>query len=208
MARLSRQEAKQRTRAELLDAAAKVFSERGYEGASVAEIAERAGRTTGAIYAHFPTKEALFLGVAVRAVRKSALPGREHPSGSHRRHRSRRRLVHRRLEPNGRLEPPPARVLPVLHQEPRTHRGIPGTNRTRTRFAGSHARGPVHTRKAPRHPSLPLSSPPSSSRSKTGSGSNTKRTPISRFEISTHTHSDASQDREQRHENASSRVRP
>ena len=61
--RLTRAQAKERTRGELLDAAAKVFSERGYEGASVAEIAERAGRTTGAIYAHFPTKEALFLAL-------------------------------------------------------------------------------------------------------------------------------------------------
>jgi AcrR family transcriptional regulator len=63
MTRLSRADAKQRTRKEVLDAAAKVFAARGYEGASVHEIAEVAERTTGAIYTHFPTKEALFLAL-------------------------------------------------------------------------------------------------------------------------------------------------
>ena len=37
------------TRAALLAAAAEVFAEKGYEGARVAEIARRAGLTTGAI---------------------------------------------------------------------------------------------------------------------------------------------------------------
>jgi AcrR family transcriptional regulator len=42
--------------ARLLDAAAEVFAERGYEGAGVAEIARRAGVTTGAIYGRFTGK--------------------------------------------------------------------------------------------------------------------------------------------------------
>jgi AcrR family transcriptional regulator len=53
------------TRAKLLDAAADVFAEQGYDGARVSEIARRAGLSTGAIYAHYPTKAAL-LAEAVR----------------------------------------------------------------------------------------------------------------------------------------------
>lgn len=49
------------TRARLLDAAAEVFSERGYEGTTVAEVARRAGLTTGAIYANFRDKAELLL---------------------------------------------------------------------------------------------------------------------------------------------------
>jgi AcrR family transcriptional regulator len=54
----------------ILDAAAKVFLERGFEGASVEEIAEvaRAGKPT--IYARFPGKEALFAAVMTRKVRE------------------------------------------------------------------------------------------------------------------------------------------
>ena len=54
----------------ILDAAGKVFLERGFEGASVDEIADvaRAGKPT--IYARFPNKEALFAAVAARKVRE------------------------------------------------------------------------------------------------------------------------------------------
>ncbi len=45
----------------LLDAAASVFAERGYEGAGVAEIARRAGVTTGAIYNRFSGKAELLV---------------------------------------------------------------------------------------------------------------------------------------------------
>ena len=40
----------------LLSAAAEVFAERGYDGAGVAQIARRAGVTTGAIYSRFAGK--------------------------------------------------------------------------------------------------------------------------------------------------------
>jgi AcrR family transcriptional regulator len=55
----------------ILDAAAKVFLERGFEGASIEEIAEeaRAGKPT--IYCRFPSKEALFTAVVARKVRKN-----------------------------------------------------------------------------------------------------------------------------------------
>jgi TetR/AcrR family transcriptional repressor of uid operon len=49
------------TRERLLDAAAEVFAERGYERAGVAEIARRAGLTTGAIYSRYTGKAELLL---------------------------------------------------------------------------------------------------------------------------------------------------
>jgi AcrR family transcriptional regulator len=47
------------TRDRLVDAAAAVFSEKGYDGAGVQEIARRAGLTTGAIYSRFTGKAEL-----------------------------------------------------------------------------------------------------------------------------------------------------
>lgn len=61
--RLSRKEAKARTRALLLDAAAKVFAHNGYAGASVDDVAEEAGFSTGALYSNFAGKEDLFLAL-------------------------------------------------------------------------------------------------------------------------------------------------
>lgn len=49
----------------LVDAAAEVFAEKGYDGAGVAEIARRAGLTTGAIYSRFSGKAEL-LAEAIR----------------------------------------------------------------------------------------------------------------------------------------------
>ncbi|MBO3751865.1 TetR/AcrR family transcriptional regulator [Streptosporangiaceae bacterium NEAU-GS5] len=56
-------EAKARTRRRLLDAAAGIFAEHGFSGASVDEIAARAGYTIGALYTHFSGKEELFLSL-------------------------------------------------------------------------------------------------------------------------------------------------
>ncbi|CAN5795330.1 hypothetical protein BH11PSE13_BH11PSE13_07910 [soil metagenome] len=47
-------------RALVLDAARAVFSEAGIEGASIREIAKRAGYTPGAIYSYFESKEAVY----------------------------------------------------------------------------------------------------------------------------------------------------
>lgn len=47
------------TRDRLVDAAAAVFSEKGFDGAGVQEIARRAGLTTGAIYSRFSGKAEL-----------------------------------------------------------------------------------------------------------------------------------------------------
>lgn len=48
-------------RAKLIESAATVFAEKGYDGAGVAEIARRAGYTTGAIYGRFSGKAELLL---------------------------------------------------------------------------------------------------------------------------------------------------
>ncbi|MDO8211681.1 TetR/AcrR family transcriptional regulator [Conexibacter sp. CPCC 206217] len=51
------------TRQRLLDAARSVVEERGYGGASVVAIAERAGVASGTLYRHFPSKAELFVEV-------------------------------------------------------------------------------------------------------------------------------------------------
>ncbi|MET7355669.1 helix-turn-helix domain-containing protein, partial [Streptomyces mirabilis] len=58
-----RQERAVRTRRLILDAAASVFDERGYEAATIGEVLARAGVTKGALYFHFPSKRALAEGV-------------------------------------------------------------------------------------------------------------------------------------------------
>jgi AcrR family transcriptional regulator len=52
---------REHTRNLLLDAAEEVFTAKGFEGASLDEIAETAGYTRGAIYKHFADKADLFL---------------------------------------------------------------------------------------------------------------------------------------------------
>jgi AcrR family transcriptional regulator len=59
--RLTRAEGKARTREHLLEAAARTFADKGFAGASVEEIAESAGYSTGALYANFESKEQLFI---------------------------------------------------------------------------------------------------------------------------------------------------
>jgi AcrR family transcriptional regulator len=51
------------TRALLLEAAEKIFVRDGYESAELGEIAALAGRTKGAIYAQFKSKEDIFLAL-------------------------------------------------------------------------------------------------------------------------------------------------
>jgi AcrR family transcriptional regulator len=62
-ARMTRQERTQQTRAELVEAARKVFLRRGFHGASLDEISAEAGYTTGAVYSRFAGKDGLFLAV-------------------------------------------------------------------------------------------------------------------------------------------------
>lgn len=47
------------TRERILDVAAQLFTEQGYDGTSLREIADRMGFTKAALYYHFPSKEVI-----------------------------------------------------------------------------------------------------------------------------------------------------
>jgi AcrR family transcriptional regulator len=53
-----------RTRARLVAAAVAVVREKGFERTTLADVAQRAGLTTGAIYGNFANRDELFLAVA------------------------------------------------------------------------------------------------------------------------------------------------
>lgn len=74
-------ERRERTRSALLEAAASVFAERGYHGATLDAIAERAGLSKGSVYHHFASKHELFgallgerIGARLDDVRATASP--------------------------------------------------------------------------------------------------------------------------------------
>jgi len=54
------------TRQRVLDAAAEVFAEHGFEGARIAQIAAAAGLSVGSIYNHYPSKAELLAAVVER----------------------------------------------------------------------------------------------------------------------------------------------
>lgn len=58
--RLNQEERSDRSRHQILEAALKLFSHRGYGATSVQDIAEAAGVSKGNIYHHFPDKETIF----------------------------------------------------------------------------------------------------------------------------------------------------
>jgi len=60
---MTRAERRAQTRAALLDAAARVFVDRGFAGASVEAIVAEAGYTRGAFYSNFSSKEELFVAL-------------------------------------------------------------------------------------------------------------------------------------------------
>lgn len=55
-----RQVAKQRTRGKVIDAARSLFAQRGYDAATIRDIAREAGMSTGAVFANFQDKSELF----------------------------------------------------------------------------------------------------------------------------------------------------
>ena len=59
----TQEERKADTRTRLLEAAAALFAERGIDAVSVDAVAEAAGRTSGAVYAHFGSKQGLLLAL-------------------------------------------------------------------------------------------------------------------------------------------------
>lgn len=66
--RMTREQSKAATRTELLDAARRVFVERGYHGASLDLVAGAAGYTKGAVYSAFGSKGRIFLAVYEREI--------------------------------------------------------------------------------------------------------------------------------------------
>ncbi|MEU1820172.1 helix-turn-helix domain-containing protein [Streptomyces roseifaciens] len=82
MARLTRAQQQERTRAAVLVAAREEFAEHGYAEAKVDRIAERAELTRGAVYSNFTGKRALYLAVLAEAAeqaRAAAEPPRASP---------------------------------------------------------------------------------------------------------------------------------
>ena len=67
-ARMTREQSKANTRERLLGAARSAFASSGFHGASVEEIASRAGFSTGALYSNFDGKEDLFLVLMEREI--------------------------------------------------------------------------------------------------------------------------------------------
>lgn len=57
-----------RTRAAILDAGERTFTESGYRGAKMEDVAEQADVAVGSIYSHFGNKDGLYLAVVERAV--------------------------------------------------------------------------------------------------------------------------------------------
>ncbi|MFE1322247.1 TetR/AcrR family transcriptional regulator [Kitasatospora phosalacinea] len=80
MARLTRAQQQERTRAAVLVAARQEFAEFGYAEAKVDRIAERAELTRGAVYSNFTGKRALYLAVLVDTVER-ARDAAEPPAG-------------------------------------------------------------------------------------------------------------------------------
>jgi AcrR family transcriptional regulator len=54
---------RQRTRGKLLEAARELIREQGYERITLADVAKRAGMTTGAIYGNFRNRDELFIAL-------------------------------------------------------------------------------------------------------------------------------------------------
>jgi AcrR family transcriptional regulator len=67
-----RQAAKVRTRQKVLEAARALFAERGYEPATIRDIARGAGMSTGAVFANFQDKAELFEAVLAEDLTKLA----------------------------------------------------------------------------------------------------------------------------------------
>ncbi len=63
-----REREKERRRNDILDAAEKVFFSRGFNVATMDEIAEQAELSKGTLYLYFKSKEELYLGISQRAM--------------------------------------------------------------------------------------------------------------------------------------------
>ena len=71
----SQAERRAATTAAILASARALFAERGFEATSIGDIAQAAGVAKGAVYHHYPTKEAIFLEVLDAVHRDVAAAG-------------------------------------------------------------------------------------------------------------------------------------
>ena len=60
-------------REQLLDAAARVFAEKGYFGAKIMDIVRAAGLSSGAVYGRFDSKDELLMEAVLSRVEKNAV---------------------------------------------------------------------------------------------------------------------------------------
>jgi AcrR family transcriptional regulator len=65
----ARQERSRRTVERILDAAARIFHEQGYAGATTNDIADEADVSIGSLYQYFPNKEAVLLALTSRHIK-------------------------------------------------------------------------------------------------------------------------------------------
>ena len=67
----------ERRRDQILDGARRCFARHGFEGATVVRLEEEIGLSRGAIFHHFPNKDALFVSLAERDAQRRAELWRE-----------------------------------------------------------------------------------------------------------------------------------
>ncbi|ENO85695.1 TetR/AcrR family transcriptional regulator [Thauera linaloolentis] len=72
MKRLSREESQLKTREDLIATATRLFTEKGYGGTSIRDIADQAGYSQGAFYSNYESKEALLLEMLRRHMQREA----------------------------------------------------------------------------------------------------------------------------------------
>ncbi|MBV8515883.1 MAG: TetR/AcrR family transcriptional regulator [Acidobacteria bacterium] len=72
--RMTQEERSEKSRQQILDAALKLFSHKGYGATSVRDIAEEAGLSKGNVYHHFPDKETIFRGLLDRYFQAMSQP--------------------------------------------------------------------------------------------------------------------------------------
>ncbi len=71
---MTQEERSEKSKQQILDAALKLFSHKGYGATSVRDIAEEAGLSKGNVYHHFPDKEAIFRGLLDRYFQAMSQP--------------------------------------------------------------------------------------------------------------------------------------
>ncbi|HFA60183.1 MAG TPA: TetR/AcrR family transcriptional regulator [Rhodospirillales bacterium] len=89
---------KEKSHLRILEAAARLFRERGVEATSIADVMKAAGLTHGGFYKHFPSKEAL-VAAAFRRAAEERLGGAGAASVGPGREEARARFIARYLSP-------------------------------------------------------------------------------------------------------------